>query len=55
MTKVEKVIRLLDKIKKENPCQMIIVDLPSGECGEFSLSDCLIYEDPRGCLVFDAE
>lgn len=52
--KIDNVIKYLDKLKKENPNQIIIVETPTGNV-EFKIGDALIYDDPRGAIVIDSE
>lgn len=50
----DELINILDKIKKVNPNQKIIVETVKGSL-ELKLSDALIYDDPNGAVVIDAE
>lgn len=52
--KVDNVIKYLDKFKKENPDQVIIVETPNGTV-ELKIGDALIYEGMRGEIVIDSE
>ena len=52
--KTDNVIRYLDRLKKENPNQKIIVETPNGAV-EFKIGDALIYDDPNGMIVIDSE
>lgn len=52
---IDEVINLFDRIKQENPEQVIIVDLPFGKGGNFKVKDCLFYLDGNNHIVFDAE
>ena len=54
MNNLEKLIKLLDKVKKENPEQCLIVETPNGSV-ELKIGDALIYEDIYGCIVIDSE
>lgn len=47
-------IKMLDKIKKVNPDQVIIVETPKGSV-DLKLGDALIYEDGHGTIVIDSE
>lgn len=51
---VEKIIRKLDKLKKEHPNQAIIVETPRG-CVKFKIGDALIYEGCHGEIIIDSE
>lgn len=52
--KINNVVKYLDKFKKENPDQVIIVETPNGTV-ELKIGDALIYEGMRGELVIDGE
>ena len=49
-----KLIKLLDKIKKDCP-ELIIVMNMSGTSKECKIGDALVYEDVNGRIVIDAE
>lgn len=51
---INNVIKYLDKLKKENPNQVIIVKTPKGSV-ELKIGDALIYEGMRGEIVIDSE
>lgn len=48
------IINYLDKLKKDNPEQKIIVETPNGSV-ELKIGDALIYEGMKGELVIDSE
>lgn len=48
------IIEYLDRIKKENPNQVIVVETPKGTV-ELEIGDALIYEDGHGWIVIDSE
>lgn len=48
------VITLLDKLRKENGDQVIIVETPQGSVS-LKIKDALIYRDAYGDIVIDAE
>ena len=52
--KVDNVIKYLDKFKKENPNQVIIVETPKGSV-ELKIGDALIYVGGDGEIVIDSE
>ena len=52
--KINNVINYLDRLKKENPNQVIIVETPKGSV-ELKIGDALIYDDPSGAIVIDSE
>lgn len=52
--KLKKAIEYLDKIKKENPNQIIIVETPEGTV-KLKIGDALIYESMDGEIVLDSE
>lgn len=52
--KKEKIIHCLDKLKKENPEQIIVVETPKG-CVECKIGDAIIYEGMTGEIVIDSE
>lgn len=54
MNRLDKVIKQLDKLKKENPNQPIIVETPQGTV-TLKIGDALIYEGYCGELVIDSE
>lgn len=49
-----KLIKLLDKIKKDCPELIIVMDTP-GTDKECKIGDTLVYEDVNGRIVIDAE
>ena len=49
-----KLIKLLDKIKKDYPELVIVMDTP-GTSKECKIGDAIVYEDPNGHIVIDAE
>lgn len=51
---INNVIKYLDKLKKENPNQTLIVETPKGSV-ELKIGDALIYEGMRGEIVIDSE
>lgn len=50
----DKIIKQLDKLKKENPEQVIIVETPNGTVS-CKIGDALIYEGMCGEIVIDSE
>ena len=52
--KKEKIIHCLDKLKKENPEQIIIIETSQG-CVECKIGDAIIYEGIAGEIVIDSE
>lgn len=52
--KKEKIIHYLDKLKKENPDQIIVMETPQG-CVECKICDAIIYEGITGEIVIDSE
>ena len=48
------IFKQLDKLKKECPEQVIIVETPKGSV-ELKIGDALIYDDPNGAIVIDSE
>lgn len=53
-TKLDDVVKCLDRYKKSNPKAKIIIEVQGGGT-EVELGDALIYEDHNHCLVIDAE
>lgn len=53
-TKLDDVVKCLDRYKKANPKAKIIVEVQGGST-EVEIGDTLIYEDQNHCLVIDAE
>lgn len=47
-------IRALDRLKEENPNQIVSIETPEG-CLDFKIGDALIYECGYGKLVMDSE
>lgn len=47
-------IETLDKLKKVNPDQRLIVETPNGSVN-LKIGDALIYEDGYGTIVIDSE
>lgn len=50
----DKVINILDQLKKESPKQLLIVETPDGSV-ELKICDALIYEGMKGEIVIDSE
>ena len=53
-TRQSKVMEQFDKLKKEHPEQVIIVETPNGSV-KLKVGDALIYDAPGGEIVIDAE
>lgn len=54
MTNMDEVIAVLDKLRKENPKTELIIETP-GNTVTVEIGNALIYEDPAGRIVIDAE
>jgi hypothetical protein len=52
--KAMRVVKYLDKFKKENPNQELIVETPNGSV-ELKIGDALIYVGVGGEIVIDSE
>ena len=48
------IIPVLDEMKQNSPDQIIVVETP-GKTISLRIGDALIYEDPHGWVVIDAE
>ena len=51
---LDNAIRALDRLKEENPNQIVSIETPEG-CLSFKIGDALIYECGYGKLVMDSE
>lgn len=51
---INNVIKYLDKLKKENPNQILIIETPKGSV-KLKIGDALIYEGRCGEIVIDSE
>ena len=51
---IDEFIMMLDKFKKQNPDQVIIMETSSGTV-ECRIGDANIYDDPYGKIIIDAE
>lgn len=50
----DEIIKKLDKLKKDKPEQIIIIETPKGSVG-CKIGDALIYEGMSGAIVIDTE
>ena len=51
---IDEFLMMLDKFKKQNPDQVIIMETPYGTV-ECKIGDANIYDDPYGKIIIDAE
>lgn len=54
MKRVKKIIHLLDIVRRENPEQTVVIELPQRSV-QIQLGDAIIYEGASGEIVIDGE